>query len=224
MAQAGIHGLVGALARKITPKLEWLELGIILGSLFPDLDSYAVAVATVGKLDARGLHRTFTHSLLAILIAIIAFFVVAQVRKQPRWANLGLGFGIGIGLHIALDLLLWFNGVALLWPLGGWVNLWEGVKPPEWFAKLMDPAEFLFFALFFVWLAQTARAYKTNADFLGKLRGWTIVMFIFLVVFTPLVYLMSKGFLTILGLFYIISLTAAFMISIRMRQTIEAFS
>ncbi len=222
MAQAGIHGLVGAAVCKVTPRREWLMLGIILGSIFPDLDNYAVAVATVAKLDAHGLHRTFTHSLLAILATVIVFFIVAQVRKQPRWTNLGVGFGIGIGLHIALDLLIWFNGVELLWPLGGWVNLWEGVEAPQWFAKLMDPAEFLFFALFFVWLAGSARAHKTNQDFWGKLRGWTIAMFILLVVFTPLAYLMSKGFLTIFGLFYLVALTAAFVITIRMRQTIEA--
>jgi hypothetical protein len=47
MAQAGLHALVGAAMQKVAPKREWLMLGIILGSLFPDLDNYAVAVATV---------------------------------------------------------------------------------------------------------------------------------------------------------------------------------
>ena len=224
MAQAGIHGLVGAAVRKITPKLEWLVLGIILGSLFPDLDNYAVAVATLARLDTHGIHRTFTHSIFASLAVIIVFFVIAQVRKERRWANLGLGLGIGIGLHIALDLLIWFNGVELLWPFGGWVNLWEGVSPPEWFAKFMDPAEFLFFALFFAWLAKTARANQTNVDFLGSLRLWTIAMVVLLVVFTPLAYMMSKGFLTIFGAAYLVSITAAFLITIRMRQTVEVHS
>ena len=32
MAQAGIHALVGAAVRKISPNREWLMLGIILGS------------------------------------------------------------------------------------------------------------------------------------------------------------------------------------------------
>jgi membrane-bound metal-dependent hydrolase YbcI (DUF457 family) len=221
MAQAGIHGLIGAAAGKFTPKLEWLVLGIILGSLFPDLDNYAVAVATLAKLDTHGIHRTFTHSIFTILAVVIVFFVIAQVRKERRWANLGLGLGIGIGLHIALDLLIWFNGVELLWPFGGYVNLWEGVSPPEWFAKFMDPAEFLFFALFFAWLAKAARANQTNLDFLGSLRLWTIAMVVLLVVFTPLAYMMSKGFLTIFGVAYLVSSTAAFLITIRMRQTVE---
>jgi membrane-bound metal-dependent hydrolase YbcI (DUF457 family) len=222
MAQAGIHALLGAATRKITPKREWLMLGIILGSLFPDLDNYAVAIATVAKLNTHNLHRTFTHSLLAVLIAVIVFLIVAQVSKQPRWSNLGAGLGIGISLHIALDLLIWFNGVELLWPLGGWLNLWESVKPPAWFAKLLDPAEFLFFALFFAWLAKVAQGHKTNSDFSGVLRVWMIAMFVLLMVFTPLAYIMNKGFQTIYGVFYLISITAAFVITIRMRQTVEA--
>jgi len=223
MAQAGLHALVGAISRKLTPKREWLMLGVMLGSLFPDLDNYTVAVATIAKLDTHSLHRTFTHSLLSALLIVILFFVIGQVFKQPRWNNFGIGFGIGIGMHIALDLLLWFNGVQLFWPLGVWVNPWEGIKPPDWFAKLLDPAEFLFFALFFVWLAKMAQAQKTDSNFLGTLRLWTIGMFALLVVFTPLAYIMNKGFQTIFGVFYLISITATFVITIRMRQTVGAF-
>jgi membrane-bound metal-dependent hydrolase YbcI (DUF457 family) len=224
MAQAGIHALVGAAVRKVTPRREFLMLGIILGSLFPDLDNYAVAVATVAKLNTHGLHRTFTHSVFTILAVFAIFFILARVRQEPRWTNFGIGFGVGIGLHILLDLLIWFNGVELLWPFGGWVNLWEGVKPPGWFAKLLDPAEFAFFALFLAWLARTAQANKTDNDFLSPLRRWMMAMIVLLVVFIPLAYVMSKGFLTIFGVFYLISITAAFVIAIRMRQTVEVFS
>jgi membrane-bound metal-dependent hydrolase YbcI (DUF457 family) len=226
MSQAGIHALVGPAIRKITPTREWLMLGIILGSLFPDLDNFAVTVATLAKLQTvgHGLHRTFTHSIAAVLAVVLIFFFVAQLLKQPRWTTLGVGLGVGILLHIVLDLLIWFNGVELLWPLGGWVNLWAGVNPPAWFSKLMDPLEFLFFALFFAWLYNTARLNKTDLDFLGTLRVWTIAMVVLLVIFTPLAYLMGKGFQTFIGLFYLISITAAFVITIRMRQTVEAFN
>jgi len=222
MAQAGMHALVGMAVRKITPKREWLMLGIILGSLFPDLDNYAVAIATIAKLDTLGLHRTFTHSLFTILAVIVVFFIVAKFLMQSRWTNLGLGLGIGIGLHIVLDLLLWFNGVELFWPLGGWINLWEGIKPAEWFAKLLDPAEFLFFALFLIWLTKVAQDYKTDTDFLGKLRIWIIVMVVLLLVFAPLAYIMSKGFLTVYGIAYLVAISATFIITIQMRQTVEA--
>jgi len=223
MAQAGLHALVGAAVRKVTPTREFLMLGIILGSMFPELDNYAVAVATVAKLNTHGLHRTFTHSILAILLVFAIFYILGRVRREPRWTNFGIGFGVGIGLHILLDLLIWFNGVELLWPFGGWVNFWEGVKPPEWFAKLLDPAEFAFLALFLAWLAKTARTNKTNMDFIGRLRIWIIVLIVFLVIFTPLAYLMSKGFLTIFGVAYLFSITAVFFITIRMRQTVEVF-
>lgn len=222
MAQAGIHALLGAATRKILPKGNWLMLGIVLGSLFPDFDNFTVAVATVAKLNTHGLHRTFTHSLLAVLSVMAVFIIVAQVSKQSRWANLGIGLGIGISLHIALDLLIWFNGVELLWPLGGWINLWETVLPTAWFVKLLDPAEFFFFAVFFAWLAKMAQEYETNADFIHVLRIWIIAMFILVVIFTFLTFVMSKGFQTVFGVFYLVSLTAAFAITIRMRQTVEA--
>ncbi len=223
MAQAGLHALVGTVTRKLTSKHEWLMLGIVLGSVFPDLDNFAVAIATAARLDPHGLHRTFTHSLLTALVITALFAMVGLIYKQPRWTHLGTGLGIGIGLHIALDLLLWFNGVQLLWPLRSWINPWEGIKPAEWFTKLLDPAEFLFFALFFLWLAKTAQAQKTDADFLGALRLWTIGMFVLLAVFTPLAYILHQGYQTIFGVFYLVSITATFVITIRMRQTLGEF-
>ncbi len=224
MAQAGIHALVGAAFRKIIPKQEWLVLGVILGSIFPDLDNYGVAIATLARWNTEGIHRTFTHSLFTILAVALVFFLIGRVTKQKSWIGFGLGFGIGIGLHIVLDLLLWFNGVELLWPFGGWVNLWENTQPPVWFDKFLEPAEFLFFALFFFWLLIEARKNKTDTEFQKTLRIWMIVMAVLLVVFTPLTYIMSNGYQTIFGAFYLISITAAFIITIRMRKTIEAFS
>lgn len=223
MAQAGIHALVAAAVRKFPVKKEWLMLGIFLGSLLPDLDNYAVAVATVAKVDSHGLHRTFTHGIFAILGGILIFWLVGLMRKQPKWTNLGVGLGIGISLHILLDLLIWFNGVELLWPFGGWVNFWEGVTAPGWFAKFMDPAELLFLALYFFWLAGFARSHKTDAAFLKTLRVWMIAFLVLFIVFTPLAYLMQNGFQTLFGVAYLVSLTAAFVITIRMRQTVEAF-
>lgn len=224
MAQAGMHALLGAAVRKALPKREWLLLGILLGSILPDMDNYLVAAATVAKLDTGGLHRTFSHSVFTVAALMALFWLAAQMRRQPRWLNLGLGLSIGIGLHIALDLLIWFNGVELLWPLGGWVNLWQNVTPPEWWMKLMDPLEFLFFAGYFFWLARTAAAHRTDGGFLGWLGNWQAIMLVLFVVFTPLAYWMQKGFLTLYGALYLVSITAAFAITLRMRATIDAAS
>jgi membrane-bound metal-dependent hydrolase YbcI (DUF457 family) len=203
MAQAGIHGLVGMAARKWTPNRAWLMLGIVLGNVLPDADNLAVAVATVAKLPTEGLHRTFTHSLFTVAAVVTALYIVAWATRRPRWGNLGLGLGIGTLMHILLDLLVWFDGV-------------------EWWSKLMMPAEFLCFALFFVLLDVTARKRGTDGGFLRTLRAWTGVQGVLFVAFTVLVYTMEKGFMTPYGALYLISLGLALWVTIHMRETIEA--
>jgi len=224
MAQAGIHSILGLAIKQWTPKHTWLLLGIVLGSLLPDADNLAVAVATIAKLPTEGLHRTFTHSLFTVVAVVVVFFITAQIVRQPRWNNLGIGLGIGILLHILLDLLIWFNGVEILWPIPSWINLWSGVTPPPWFDKLMMTTEFLFFAMFFLGLTTLARRHGTDLGYLRKLRAWTWVQFGLFVIFTVLVYTMSKGFMTPYGLVYLLSLVLAIGITIRMRRTIEYVS
>ena len=222
MAQAGIHGMVGMVAGKWTPDKPWLLLGIVLGNLFPDLDNLAVAGATIAGLSTDGLHRTFTHSLFTVVIVILVFYIVAGVAKRPRWGNLGLGLGIGILMHILLDLLIWFNGVEILWPIPLWINLWNGVTPPEWWSKLMLPAEFLFFALLFFSIGVLAHKQGTNKNYWRPLKIWTIIQSLLFVVFTILVFTMGAGFMIPYGGLYLLSLGFAFGVTIRMRETIEA--
>ena len=222
MAQAGIHSLIGMVVRKWTPARPWLMLGIILGSLLPDADNLAVAVAMVMKLPTEGLHRTFTHSLFTALEVYVIFYIISRLTEQSRWVNLGVGLGVGILMHILLDLVLWFNGVAILWPVSSWVNFWSGFTPPAWFDKLMLSTEFLFFALFFVGLEGITRQRSTDQEYLGKLRIWTWVQIALFVVFTILVYVMQKGFMTPYGAVYLLSLALAVGVTIRMRKTVEA--
>ena len=214
--------MVGLAVRKWTPTREWLMLGIVLGNLMPDADNLAVAVATVIGQSTEGLHRTFTHSLFTVAAVVAVFYVVGRITDRPRWFNLGLGLGIGILMHILLDLLVWFNGVEILWPLPSWVNLWENVTPPEWWRQLMMPVEFLFLALFFVLLDVTARKRSTDLGFLRTLRVWTGVQGVLFIVFTVLVYTMEKGFMTPYGALYLLSLGLAFGVTLRMRNTVEA--
>ena len=222
MAQAGIHSMLGVAVKKWSPARKWLMLGIVLGNLLPDADNIAVAIATLTGNSTEGLHRTFTHSLFFVAAIIIVFYGIAWATKKDELKNLGLGLGIGVLMHILLDLLIWFNGVEILWPLNSWVNLWEGVTPPEWWSKLMMPVENLFFVLFFLLLASTARKRNTNEDFLPKLRIWTWVQGILFIVFMVMVFTMDTGFMTIFGAVYLLSLGLAFGITIRMRDTVEA--
>jgi membrane-bound metal-dependent hydrolase YbcI (DUF457 family) len=221
MAQAGIHGLVSIAVRRLAPQRTWLVLGIVLGSILPDADNLAVAVATVTKQSTAGLHRTFTHSLFTALAVVILFYLVSLIVKKPRWNNLGIGLGVGILLHIMLDLVIWFDGVAILWPLPSWVNLWEGVTLPDWWTRLMNPLELLFFALFFLSLYILARRQDTDLKYLGKLRLWIGLQGVLFLVFMPLAYIMKAGFLTIFGVVYLLSLGLTVGVTIRMRDTIE---
>jgi membrane-bound metal-dependent hydrolase YbcI (DUF457 family) len=230
MAQAGIHALAGAVLRRWTPRQTeratratraWLVLGVLLGNLIPDTDNLAVAVATVTKLPTEGLHRTFTHSLFTVIAVAVVFYLVGKALSQPRWGNLGLGLGGGILMHILLDLLIWFNGVEILWPIPSWVNLWSGVVPPPWFDRLMLSVEFLFFALYFLWLGATAHQQGTDGEFARTLRVWIWVQGAFFLVFTVLIYTLPKGYLIPYGAAYLFSLGLAIGVTIRMRKTVE---
>jgi membrane-bound metal-dependent hydrolase YbcI (DUF457 family) len=167
MAQAGLHGLVGMAVKKMAGKKEWLLLGILLGSFIPDMDNLGVAVATVAKMPIAegvgGIHRTLTHSVFFAVAVIAVFYFIGQAKKETRWLNLGLGLGLGIFLHSLLDLVLWFNGVALFWPIPIWINLWSNFPAPGWY-DFMEPAEFLFFGLFLWALGGWARKFSTDGD------------------------------------------------------------
>jgi membrane-bound metal-dependent hydrolase YbcI (DUF457 family) len=222
MAQAGIHGLVGLTVKRWAPDRRWLMTGIVLGNLAPDLDNVAVAVATLTGGNTEGLHRTFTHSLFTVAAVILLGAIAAGITKQPKWHNLGLGLGIGIVMHVILDLLIWFDGVQILWPLPWWVSLWGDVQSPAWWHQLMMPAEFLAFALYFWALGSMAKQSQIDTEYTGKLRLWLALQIVLFVIFTVLVFVMDGGFLTIYGAVYLLSLFLAIGVTIRMRGTIEA--
>jgi hypothetical protein len=64
-------------------------------------------------------------------------------------------------------MLIWFDGVAILWPIPFWLNLWKNVTPPGWWKTLMMPVELLFFALFFLTLYSLARKQDSDQGFLN---------------------------------------------------------
>jgi len=222
MAQAGLHGLVSLPVRNWGGQREWLMLGIVLGSILPDSDNLAVAVATVTRSSTEGLHRTFTHSLFTAAGVVLVFFLVSVFTKRPRWNNLGIGLGTGLLMHILLDLIIWFDGVAILWPIPVRLNLWSSVTPPTFWMTLMNPLELLFMALFFYTLYDLARKQGSDLSFLSKLRFWIILEGLLFLVFLVLAYTLSQGFLTIFGAAYLLSLGLAVGIVIRMRATIES--
>lgn len=222
MPQAGIHAMVGMATRKWTGAREWMLLGTVLGCVMPDLDNLAVAVATLTKAPTEGLHRTATHSVFFVALVVAVFYAVGAMKKDDRWKNLGYGLGLGILSHILLDLVLWFNGVYMFWPLGGEVNFWPNGYPSTWFHDFNEQAaEFLFFGVYLWLLGSWARKFGTDGEFLGKLRFWMWFEFALFVAFFALL-LFGKVFTTISGALYLVSILMAFFVTIRMRKTVEA--
>jgi hypothetical protein len=85
----------------------------------------------------------------------------------------------------------------------------------------MEPAEFLCFGLYLLMLGGWARKQNTDSEFANKHRIWMWLEFALFVIFTPLAYIMTKGFLTIFGVLYLFSLFMTFFVTIRMRKTVE---
>jgi len=221
MAQAGLHALIGLGACRWAPRRTWLALGIVLGNMLPDTDILAVAMATVAGLPAEGLHRTFSHSLFLVVILFPAFRVVAWATGRRQWWNLGLGLGLGILMHIALDLVIWFRGVQILWPLQLQVDFWRSVVVPRWWSTFELPAEFLCFALLFLVLHALAVRRGTDLAFLRRLRFWICVQSLLFVSLAVLAVALGERYRLVHGALYLPSLGLAMYVVIRMRGSLE---
>jgi len=194
--------------------------------MFPDLDNLAVAYATLTKADSHGLHRTFTHSIFAVLLVILLFSLIAGLTKNQKWNNLGLGLGTGILMHILFDLILWFNGVELFWPLRYELNFWRWFAMPDWLKIILDTGEFLAFGLYFLLLGSLARQQNTDEGRQRPIRTWTYVQLALFILFTGLFFTAGATGLpyTIFGALYLVSMILAIVVTIQMRKTIETLT
>jgi membrane-bound metal-dependent hydrolase YbcI (DUF457 family) len=176
----------------------------------PDLDNYAVAIATLTGGSTETMHRTFSHSIFTVAAVWLLFQVVGRIRAEPRLQTFGGGLAIGIGMHMLADMLIWFNGVHLLWPWGPEFNLWANYSASPIMKVLVDlPAEPLFFALFFGWLAGLVRTQTEQSQSAQGLTRWSIAMWAAFAVTLPLAFMDIPGFFTIYGAGYLAALTAA---------------
>ena len=224
MPQNGIHAMVGIASRKWVPRKEWLLLGVVLGNMFPDLDNIVVAYATLAKLpEPEHFHRTFTHSVFTIIAMVILFYIIAAFTKNEKWKNFGIGFGAGIVMHVLVDLVLWFNGVELLWPIGGELNFWGWFVMPAWLKILLDTGEFLAFGLYFLLLGTLALRHGTDAERQASSKTWAYIELALFVLFTVLFFTVgTKGLLyQVFGGLYLLSLIVSIVITIRMIKTVE---
>jgi membrane-bound metal-dependent hydrolase YbcI (DUF457 family) len=226
MSQNGVHAIVGLVVSKRMPRKEWFLLGVVLGNISPDLDNLAVAYATLTGADTHGLHRTFTHSIFTIFAVITLFYFLAALTRNQNWNNFGWGLGIGILMHILLDLILWFNGVELLWPIRYELNFWSWFTVPVWLSILLETTEFLAFGFYFLLLGSLAGQQGIDGERQNSLKTWAYIEFALFLLFTPLFFLNGADGLayTIFGALYLLSLILAILMTVRMRKTVEALS
>ena len=127
-------------------------------------------------------------------------------------------------MHILLDLVLWFNGVELLWPIKFELNFWSWFTVPDWLKILLDTGEFLAFGLYFLLLGSLARKQNTDLERQGANKMWAYVQFALFILFTLMFFVMgTKGLqYTIFGALYLLSMIIAMVVTIRMRRTIES--
>ena len=80
-----------------------------IGGILPDIDVLAYWIVSLfAKVDYTLLHRTFTHSLLFMLL----FFVPAIVLwKNDKWRKIFLMLALGVAIHLMLDAI--FQGAIM---------------------------------------------------------------------------------------------------------------
>jgi hypothetical protein len=123
-----------------------------------------------------------------------------------------------------VDLILWFNGVELFWPLGGELNFWSWFVTPAWLKILLDTGEFLAFGLYFWLLASLSQKSGTDTERQNSTRMWGYAELLLFIVFTALFFTIgAKGLIyQIFGALYLVSLIVGMVITTRMKQTVES--
>ncbi|MCI0526165.1 MAG: hypothetical protein L0Y56_01745, partial [Nitrospira sp.] len=151
-------------------------------------------------------------------------WLIAILRRDQRWLTFGLGLSSGVDfLHILPDIFIWFDGVEVLWPLGG-INLWAGFTIPDWLSQLLQAGNYWAFLWYFAYLGSLARKGKTDNDYLPKLRRWMYLQGGLAVILTVLAFVFLPGsFDTANGaLFLFVAFPNVLWVTWRMRETIES--
>lgn len=228
MPQPGLHGVLALAARRTFSKKPWFALGLAFGALLPDADGYAQAFgALVQRMDAATAeavyHRTLTHSLFFAAGIALLFYLLSLVRRDENLRSFGFGMGAGIGLlHSLVDILGWFDGVGLLWPLWG-IDLWNWATLPEIATSLLRAGNFLAFGLYFAYLLSLARRVGSDAAYLPRLRAYASAQFGLWVLFTILAFFLSAGAYNIVdgAVFLFLAYPNTLWVTWKMRETIE---
>ena len=133
MAYVFVHLIIGWLlgrgyeifSKKKIGHYGWLFL--LFGAVIPDIDLLA------DWIFGLYIHRTFTHSLLFLVMMMISDYLILKLISYGGWLEkedhkkLVVILGIGIGIHLLVD-MAYGSGVPLLWPSKWYVSFFQGVN------------------------------------------------------------------------------------------------
>ncbi|RJQ08005.1 MAG: metal-dependent hydrolase [Bacillota bacterium] len=242
MAQSGLHGLIGGYAARVcvkaadTPagvsRAKGLKFGLVLGALIPDVDFFVLGpLFLVNSRIALTMHRSFTHSILTTAVVVALTWLLASGQRRDYLRGFAVGLGLGILTHLVADVILWFGGIQVLWPLGyvgihQELNLWAHYQPPRVVSNLLGALDYVFFGLYYLWLASAARKAGTDTGFLNRLRLLTNLQWVLAAVFVALaVYLSAGGMLFDIAhyaMFILFFFPMCLYVTVKMRETIHA--
>jgi|GEM_PF-4532692 len=122
--------LAGIAYQKYTKKVlsSSVMAALVAGGLFPDADFF------FGWFTGIPVHRTFTHSLLSIIVFSTLFFFFSKTSFAERLfgeklssTHMMVALGIGILIHIVFD-MFFAAGVQLFWPAQYWMTVYGQVN------------------------------------------------------------------------------------------------
>ncbi|MEK6809472.1 MAG: metal-dependent hydrolase [Nanoarchaeota archaeon] len=95
---------------------------LLLGGILPDADFL------IDWIFGTDLHRTFSHSILLMILVPLAVYVFYSFLKHPDKKPFALFLGLGISMHFFLDGFSGY-GIPLLWPMTGYFSFFTGFTP-----------------------------------------------------------------------------------------------
>jgi len=229
MPHPGFHGVLALAARKTFSTKHWFALGLAFGSMIPDADGYPQAVAIMAQgMDPHVaeaiFHRTFTHTLFFPLAIALIFWLIYLFKRDQTLLNFGLGMATGSAiLHSLVDILGFFDGVGLLWPIWS-INLYANVQLTDHQVQMLRSVNFLAFTLYFWYLLGIAKKANTNGGYIPRLRSYMYIQAALFVVFFALTFVLPfKTYNTVDGaVFLFLAFPNVLWATWKMRDTIEA--
>lgn len=229
MPQPGIHAILALSCRNKISSRPWFALGLVFGSVLPDLDGYASAVAVLlFKMEpstAESLyHRTWSHSVFFALSVGLFCWLLSLFKGGSSLKTFGIALTIGmIVFHIIPDILIWFDKVGIFWPFIS-IDLWQNHQPIRYEHSVLQAGNFLAFAAYFGYLQALARRSATNADYHQRLGIYLWTQLVLGASFMVLAFvLLEPAFTRWSGTALLLfAFPNALWVTWTMRQTIEA--